>query len=161
MKRQDFINLALTGIATGALVASPLAANAAASNGKTNGGSASTHTPDEDRNEGNVGYHVMSEDELLLQLTPEGVKMYQSLDAKGKGLALLVASSRCDGTNECKGLNACQTEKNDCAGKGPCKGQGKCAFSDKNLAVKLVRDKMAGKRANVSTPAAQKNHNGR
>ncbi|KIA76456.1 hypothetical protein [Parachlamydia acanthamoebae] len=95
---------------------------------------------------GNMGYHLMTEDELLLELSPQGVSLYNSLDSKGKELARYVASQRCMGSNACKGLNACQTDKNACAGKGSCKGKGKCALADKNLAVKLVVDKMADKR---------------
>ncbi|MBS4167863.1 hypothetical protein [Parachlamydia sp. AcF125] len=95
---------------------------------------------------GNMGYHLMTEDELLLELSPEGVSLYNSLDEKGKELARYVASQRCTGTNACRGLNACNTDQNACAGKGKCKGQGKCAFADKNLAVKLVVQHMAEKR---------------
>lgn len=101
-------------------------------------------------NEGNMNYKLMTEDELLLELNDQGAKLYNSLTPEGKELARAVASQMCQGTNVCKGLNACATEKNDCAGKGDCKGQGKCAFSDKNLAVKAVADKMAQKRANAN-----------
>ncbi len=95
-----------------------------------------------DPNDGNLGYHLLSEDELMLELNEEGIKMYKSLSPEGKALALRVASARCGKTNECAGLNACQTDKNDCAGKGSCRGQGKCGMSDKNLAVKVVYNKM-------------------
>lgn len=105
---------------------------------------------DKDKDDGNLGYHKYTEDELLLELNDKGTALYNSLDAEGKSLALLVASQRCDHTNECAGLNACQTEKNSCAGQGGCKGQGKCAFSDKNLAVKAVADKLAKKRAEAN-----------
>lgn len=101
------------------------------------------------QDDGNLGYHLMSEDELLMELNDKGAAIYNSLDAEGKALARRVASQRCDHTNECKGLNACQTDKNECAGKGACKGQGKCAFADKNLAVKVVADKLAQKRTNA------------
>ena len=97
--------------------------------------------------EGNMGYHLMTEQELLMELNDNGIKLYKSLDPEGKALARLVASQRCNATNACKGLNACQTEKNACAGKGDCKAKGKCAFSDKNLAVKVVAKKMAEKRS--------------
>ncbi len=99
-----------------------------------------------DLNSENMNYRLMTEDDLLLELNDEGTKLYQSLSPEGKKLALTVASQYCNGTNECKGLNSCQTEKNKCAGQGSCKGQSKCAISDKNLAVKLVHDKMAAKR---------------
>jgi hypothetical protein len=103
--------------------------------------------PDYDPNDSNIGYHVFTEDELLLELNDEGTKMYNSLSPEGKQMALSEASMRCAKTNLCKGLNACANEKNDCAGKGSCKGQGKCAISDKNLAVKLVYQKMNAKRS--------------
>lgn len=105
---------------------------------------------DKDKDDGNLGYHDYTEDELLLELNDKGTALYNSLDSEGKALARLVASQRCDHTNECSGLNACQTEKNKCAGQGACKGQGKCAFSDKNLAVKAVADKLAKKRAEAN-----------
>lgn len=145
MKKCDLKKLALMGLSSGLLIASQLHATAPAL--KTS----LSQAPKEhkDNNDGNVGYHVMSEDELLLELNDDGIAQYKSLDAKGKELALKVASQRCNWTNQCAGLNACQTEKNDCAGKGKCQGQGKCAISDKNLAVKLVYDKMAKKRAGM------------
>lgn len=104
---------------------------------------------DSDPNQGNMHYHLMTEQELLIELNTDGVRMYNSLDDEGKALARRVASMMCQGTNECKGLNGCMTDKNTCAGKGDCRGKGKCALSDKNLAVKLVYDKMAAKRANM------------
>jgi hypothetical protein len=102
-----------------------------------------------DPNDGNLGYHMMTEQELMLELNPEGVRMYKSLSPEGKALALQVASMRCNASNSCRGLNACKTDKNDCAGQGQCKGQGKCAIADKNLAVKLVYKKMQEKRSNA------------
>ncbi len=98
-------------------------------------------------NDGNLGYHLMSEEELMLELNSEGIKLYNNLNQHGKALALQVASARCNGMNSCSHLNACRTEKNTCAGMAACKGQGKCAFSDKNLAVRLVYQKMKGKRS--------------
>lgn len=106
---------------------------------------------DYDPNAGNLGYYLMTEDELLLELSADGAKLYNSLSPEGKALALKVASMRCKGTNECAGLNACKTEQNDCAGKGSCQGLGKCGIADKNLAVKLVYEKMAKKRNGVLT----------
>ncbi len=97
-------------------------------------------------NDQNVGYHVLTDDELTLELNDEMLKAYQAMSPETKALTRLVASARCNGTNECKGLNACKTETNSCAGKGSCKGQGKCAFSDKNLAVRVVVEKMKDKR---------------
>lgn len=102
---------------------------------------------DNDVNSESLGYHVMTEQELLLELNSEGTKQYNSLTPEGKALAREVASQRCGRTNQCKGLNACETEKNKCAGKGACKNLGKCAFSDTNVAIKVVAEKMAQKRA--------------
>ncbi|MGZ3632710.1 MAG: hypothetical protein ACXWM7_00045 [Parachlamydiaceae bacterium] len=100
----------------------------------------------EEANDENLGYHLMTEKELLLELNDAGIKQYQSLSPEGKALAREVASQRCGRTNKCKGLNACETEKNSCAGKGSCANTTKCSFADKNLAVKVVADKMAQKR---------------
>ncbi|MBA3956958.1 MAG: hypothetical protein H0X51_00990 [Parachlamydiaceae bacterium] len=145
MKRHDWKRLALLGFSSGILVSSPLYAAQTTSQTKTETDSAA-----EDPNDGNMNYHLMTEDELLLQLNPKGIAMYKSLDSEGKALALIVASAYCMGTNPCKGLNACSQEGHDCAGKGECKGQGKCATGDKNLAVKMVRDRMAAKRSGAT-----------
>lgn len=99
-----------------------------------------------DPNAGNMGYHLMTEEELLLELNDEGTKIYMGLDEEGRALAREVASARCNAANKCKGLNACKTDENDCAGKGQCKGKSKCSIGDKNLAVRLVAKKMAEKR---------------
>lgn len=104
---------------------------------------------DTDPNAGNLGYHLMTEDELLIELSDSGAKQFNDLSPEGKALALQVASMRCKGSNDCAGLNACKTDQNDCAGKGSCKGQGKCAIADKNLAVKLVYEKMSDKRTSA------------
>lgn len=103
-----------------------------------------------DPNEQNIGYHLMTEDELTLELNDEMLKVYQQMTPEAKALSRLVASARCNGTNECKGLNACKTDTNSCAGKGGCKGLGKCAISDKNLAVRLVAEKMKAKRQGLT-----------
>lgn len=105
-----------------------------------------------DPNGGNLGYHLMTEDELLLELNNEGAKLYNSLTPEGKLLAREVASSRCNNANVCRGLNACKTDENECAGQGSCKGKGKCSIADKNLAVKLAAQKMANKRADAEKP---------
>lgn len=151
MKKQDFLKLALMGVASGLLVTNAVGGkslNAAASD------SAQTKEQpagnDYSSDNGNMGYHVLSEDELLLELNPKGEALYESLSDEGKALARRVASQRCNGTNECAGLNACQTEEHGCAGQGSCKGTGKCGFSDKNLAVKVAAKKMAEKRQNAS-----------
>lgn len=151
MKRQDLKKIALLGIMSGVVLSQSVQAqdthqSSAASNTKPS----TIKTNEPDPNDGNLGYHLMTEDELLLELNAEGQKMYQSMDAKNKELTLKVASARCANTSECKGLNACKTEKNACAGQGSCKGLGKCAIADKNLAVKLVYDKMQKKRAGAN-----------
>lgn len=102
-----------------------------------------------DPNSENLGYHLMTEQELLLELNDNGLALYNSLSPDGKQLAREVASQRCARTNSCKGLNACATEKNKCAGQGGCMGQTKCGFSDKNLAVKVVAEKMKAKRESL------------
>ncbi len=100
---------------------------------------------------GNMNYHLMTDDDIKLELSQEGLKLYNSLDEEGKALARKVASQRCAKTNECKGLNACATDDNKCAGQGKCKGTSKCGFSNKDLAVKVVYDKlMKEKRDNLT-----------
>lgn len=148
MKKNEMKKFAIVGLMTGIAISSGLyAATTAAPVDKDAKAAEKT-----DPNEGNSGYHLMTEDELLLELNGDGTALYKSLDPKGKELARYVASQRCNGTNACAGLNACQTDKNTCAGKGSCQGKGKCALSDKNLAVKLVADKMkmADKRSNIT-----------
>ncbi|CRX37491.1 hypothetical protein [Estrella lausannensis] len=147
MKKRDLKKLALLGLLSGAMLSkAPLAAAAGQTPSTTNAIEATIQA----NNESNMNYHLMTEDELLLELSPEGEADYDSLTPEGKQMAQRVASQMCNGTNECKGLNACKTDNNDCAGKGACKGQGKCAFSDKNLAVKVVKEKMKAKRAALS-----------
>jgi len=150
MKSKNLKQLLLLGVASGLLINSSAAA---ATDNKSQDASKSDAKPSsalDDANKGNLGYHLMTEDELLLELTDEGTKLYNTLTPEGKALARFVASQRCNGSNECKGLNACQTDTNKCAGEGKCKGTGKCAFSDKNLAVSVVTKKMAEKRSKLS-----------
>lgn len=155
MKKNGLLKLSLLGISSGLLIANNLSA---ADSTKTTSSKitekkaakSDSSRDKDDPNDGNLGYHMLTEEELLLELNDEGTKLYNNLDAEGKKLALYVASQRCNGTNACEGLNACRTEKNECAGKGSCKGQSKCAMSDKNLAVKLVSQKMAKKRAGLN-----------
>ena len=148
MKKNEIKKIALLGLTTGFLISSQLQGAEVQDKAKPAKGVSGTSL---DMNEGNVGYHLMTEDELLVELNDKGAALYKSLDPKGRELARQVASQRCNNTNECKGLNACQTDKNDCAGKGDCKGKGKCAFSDKNLAVKTAAEKvkMADKRSDT------------
>lgn len=136
--KHDLKKLALLGLSSGVFLANTIDAAEKQSPPQKN--------ESYDPNDGNMNYHLMSEEEFLLELNDQGLKMYQSLDSNGKALAIKVASGMCGKTNQCKGLNACKTDKNECAGKGSCKGQGICAVSDKNLAVKLVYDKMKEKR---------------
>lgn len=120
------------------------------SNKKSDEKSDSDQKKPEDDDNGNIGYHIMSEDELLDELNEAGEALYNSLSKEGKELARKVASQRCNGTNECKGLNACKTDDHACAGHGSCKGQSKCGLSDKNLAVKIAAMKMAGEKKSDS-----------
>lgn len=145
MNKNDMKKLALLGLVSGTMVCQGLHAADATAKAAADTKAKSI----EELNAQNVGYHLYTEDELLLELNDEGAKLFKSLSPEGKKLALEVASARCNGTNSCKGLNGCQTANNSCAGKGSCKGTGKCAIADKNLAVKLVHNKMAKERADL------------
>lgn len=147
MKKRELKHLALVGLTSGLMLTNNQVEGKSDSNNSSR--SSSDASDKNDPNDSNIGYHLLTEDELLLELSDDGAKMFNSLSPEGKQLALQVASMRCNATNSCSGLNACATDKNDCAGKGSCKGKGKCAISDKNLAVKLVYNKMADKRANM------------
>lgn len=100
---------------------------------------------------GNMNYHLMTDEDIKLELSQEGLKLYNSLDEEGKALARKVASQRCAKTNDCKGLNACATDNNKCAGQGTCKGTSKCGFSNKDLAVKVVYEKLMKEKRNNLT----------
>ncbi len=149
MKKRNLKSLALTGLAAGLLV-SAQGITADKTKQPTTQQKQASGGDDFDKAfakyDGNITYHLMTEEELLRELTPEGQKMYKSLSPEGKELARKVASTACNGQNECKGLGGCETEEHSCAGKNKCKGKGKCAQPDKNLAVKLVYDKMKEKR---------------
>lgn len=148
MKKHSLKNLALCGIVSGICVVQ--AAEAAAALEKTKLNSTKTEKTDSyDPNDGNLGYHLMTEDELLLELNDDGYKQYMALTPEGKTVAREIASQRCAGTNECKGRGACKTEKNSCAGQNTCKGNSKCGISDKNLAIELAAKVMAAKRADA------------
>jgi hypothetical protein len=172
MKKKDFKKLALIGMTSGFIgalsqsafleakqldntpldVTQVLAEKHKCGKGKC-GGIASRDTKkvaEVDPNSQNMGYHLMTEDELMDELNDEGQRLYKKLSPEGKLTARQVASQRCQASNICKGYNACQTPKNDCAGKGECKGTSKCAFADKNLAVKIVSEKMGNKRTDAS-----------
>lgn len=142
MKKNDFKKMALMGLASGCLLSSE---TVQAADAKANG-KASTEFQDN----GNIGYHLFSEDELLMELNDEGTKSYEALSPEGKALARKLASQRCNASNDCKGQNACRTDVNECAGKGGCKGKSKCSFSDKNLAVKVASGLMKSKREKAS-----------
>lgn len=154
MKKQNMKILALAGLYSGLCTISLLNPICAAESQKKLPKIVSL----EQKEAENIEHHLMTEEELLLNLNSKTRDLYNGLTPEGKQLVLKVASSSCDGTNECKGLNACETPNNTCAGKGECKGKGKCAIADKNLAVKLVADKMAKKRQNLqqSTPNGKK-----
>jgi hypothetical protein len=139
MKKRDLTRLVLTGIASG-LLASNLSLKAQDQNVSSDFLELVANSG------GNITYHLLTEDEMLLELNEEGAELFKSLSPEGKQLALRIASRSCNNTNDCKGENACRTDKNKCAGQGQCKGQTKCAFSDKNLAVKVAAKKMAEKR---------------
>lgn len=144
MEKQNFVKMAALGLSSGLLIATQIEGSLFA--GEQPAGSNDTKDFSYEKDQGNLGYHLLSEDELLGELNEKGEKLYTSLSPEGKELARKVASQRCNGTNACKGLNACQTEEHACGGHGSCKGQGKCGFSDKNLAVKVAAMKMAEKR---------------
>jgi hypothetical protein len=161
MQKKDLKKMALLGLAGGIALSQTIQADENLNNyplqlssllaaNTTNTQSNSSSKTEIDPNAGNLGYHLMSEDELMLELNADGQRMYNALTPEYKKLALEVASARCANMNACKFLNACKTDKNDCAGKASCKGQGKCAIADKNLAVRLVYDKMMKKRAGAN-----------
>ena len=162
MKKNDLRKLALMGLAGGALILTPSETQASSEVKASNVTQEKNETPKKqdvkgaqiDYSAADRDYHKMSEKELLDVLDANGKKMYNELSSEGKKLAIEVASSKCSSYNTCKGLNACATEKNKCAGKGACKGQSKCAFIDKNMAVKVVYEKMNNKRAELN----QANH---
>lgn len=138
MKKEELKKIALSGFASGLLISSFTPIHAAETD---------IDKKIAEKNKENIGYHVMSEEELLSNLNAKGKERYESLDAEGKQIAIKVASMSCNGTNPCKGYGACKTDSHDCAGQNECRGQGKCAVGDKNFAVKLVYDKMQKKRA--------------
>lgn len=150
MEHHHWKKLALLGMTSGLMLSNSLGAeNSSSKPSDIKKSDVKSYDP----NDGNMRYHLMTEDELLLELNDKGAKMYKELDPAGKALALKVASMMCNASNPCKGLNACQTDEHTCAGKGECKGKGKCAMSDKNLAIKVVYDKMmAEKRENANRP---------
>jgi hypothetical protein len=150
MNKQHFKQLALLGMAGGLLIASDASAEEKKSQTQTTKESPKNAASPDNPSYGNEGYHLMSDDDLKMELNDSGIKLYNSLDAKGKELARKVASQRCAGTNECKGLGSCANEKHSCIGKNDCRGQSVCGISDKNIAVKLVAEKMAQKRQTVT-----------
>lgn len=93
-----------------------------------------------------VEQRQLSESEFVAELSPEGKRIYQSLDSEGKRLALQLANQSCKGQNSCKGLNSCKSDTNSCAGQGGCKGTSPGPFKDKNDAVKVAAVNMAKKR---------------
>ena len=152
MKKNDLRQLALMGLAGGALLFTPSKTQATVDEKTPNTTQEKQEVKGEniDYSAADRAYHKMSEKELLDSLDANGKKLYTELSAEGKKLAIAVASSKCSSFNTCKGLNACATEKNKCAGQGSCKGQSKCAFIDKNMAIKVVYEKMNNKRAELN-----------
>lgn len=146
MKKKHLKHIMAAGITYGLIIASQASAQNGTGDKKEDPKETSSLLQKAAEYGGNITHHLMSEEELLLQLNDEGTRLYNSLSPEGKALAIEVASQSCDGTNKCAGLNACASDKNTCAGKGACKGLSKCAISDKNLAVKLAEKKMAEKR---------------
>lgn len=146
MKKTNLNKVALLGLTSGLIISNQLNAETSAKPTSIAEKKADSKVAETDANDSNMGYHVLTEDELLMELTSDGEKMYNSLSPEGKRLALVEASMRCAKTNECKGLGACKTAEHDCAGLNSCQGQGICAVGDKNLAVKLVYNKMNNKR---------------
>lgn len=98
-----------------------------------------------------VSQKQMSAAELYAVLTPEERQEYDSLDSKGKKLALELANQSCKGQNSCKGLNSCKSSENSCKGQGGCKGKSQGPFADKNDAVKVAAKHMAEKRQNLNS----------
>lgn len=91
----------------------------------------------------------LQERKLFAQINLESRKLYNSLDCKGKKLAIQLAEQKCKGQNECKGLNACSSDHNGCPGEGACKGTASGPFKDKNVAVQVAAKYMAKKRAEM------------
>lgn len=154
-QKNNLRNKMITGLTVGAVLAH-CSVNGAASNEYPNLMQLAAESG------GNITYHLMTADELMLELTNDGAKVFNTLSPEGQKLALKIASRSCDGTNDCKGQNACQTKNNQCAGKGQCKGTTKCAVGDKNLAVRLAAKIMAEKREGLdgkSLDAATKSVN--
>jgi hypothetical protein len=136
MNKKNFKDLILLGLSGSLLTSANLTA--------AEGTKADASKDDAEKNAayGNMNYHLMTDEDMKLELSPEGLNLYNQLDDEGKKLARTVASQRCAQSNICKGLNACATDKNTCAGKGDCKGKSKCGFSNKDLAVKVVFEKL-------------------
>lgn len=89
------------------------------------------------------------ERKLFAQINLESRKLYNSLDCKGKNLAIQLAEQKCKGQNECKGLNACSSDHNGCPGEGNCAKTAGGPFKDKNLAVQVAAKYMSRKRAEM------------
>ena len=93
---------------------------------------------------------TMSADQQMFcnKLNKDGQEAFKAMDAKGRAMAMKMASASCKGKNDCKGMGNCKTEKHACAGKNECKGQGGCKTTDMNKSVDMVCNQMAQKRAN-------------
>lgn len=162
MKKPNLKSLAITGLAAGLLVSSQgiTAEKAKQPVNQQQGNKTSTKkkaAAKEDafdaafeKYDGNITYRLMTEDELKLELSPSGQKMYDSLTPEYKELARKAASTTCSGMNPCAGYGGCRSKENACSGQNKCKGQGTCATADKNISVKRVYDKMMEKRAKAN-----------
>lgn len=162
MKKQNLKSLAITGLAAGLLVSSQgISAEKAkqqpvAQQGKATTAPKKTAAKEDsfdtafEKYDGNITYHLMTEEELKRELTPSGQKMYDSLTPEYKELARKVASTTCSGMNPCAGFGGCRSKDNACSGQNKCEGKGTCATSDKNISVKRVYDKMVEKRAKAA-----------
>jgi hypothetical protein len=160
MKTRNLRALTITGLAAGLLVSSHgISAEkdtptAAQQSSETNLTKAASKTDAFDtafeKYDGNITYHLMTEEELKRELTPAGQKIYDSLTPEYKELAKKVVSTTCSGMNPCKGFGGCRSKDNECSGKNKCEGKGTCATADKNVSVKRVYDRMMEKRAKVA-----------
>jgi len=90
---------------------------------------------------------TMSADQQMFcnKLNKDGQEAFKAMDAKGRAMAMKMASASCKGKNDCKGKGCCKTAMNECAGKNECKGKGGCGAKEANKAVEVAA-KMCGKR---------------
>src|SRR3989338_8838720 len=98
LAKNDFAKLALMGLTSGVLILNSggqkklSAAELTPSSEKTSPANEDSEDSGYSNDNGNIGYHVFTEEELLDELNSEGEKLYQSLNEEGKKLAREVAS---------------------------------------------------------------------